>query len=211
MDFAVMTVPARHCLIVGLGNPGAKYAHTRHNIGGDCVSQLAAQLSLRLARRAHGAVWGTTSWTVPAETDSAEPVRYTVTLARPDTFMNLNGHSVQRLCHALRIALSDLMVVHDHLDLPLGRIRLRPQGGAGGNNGMKSVIQQLGTPLFPRIAVGIGRPPGRMEPAVYVLRPFASAEKRDVVEPIKRLVAEALVYWVENDIDAAMNRYNGAL
>ncbi len=198
-----------HHLIVGLGNPGNRYARTRHNIGGDCVTQLADKLSVALTRRSHGAVWNRTLITTPpAEGDGGQPVRHSVTLARPAAYMNLNGHSVQRLCQALHIALPHLMIVHDHLDLPLGRIRIRPQGGSGGNNGMKSVIQQLGTQAFPRIAVGIGRPPGRMDPAAYVLRRFTGSEERDVVAPIKCLVADALVYWIEYGLDATMNRYN---
>ena len=203
-----MAFSAKHYLVVGLGNPGIKYARTRHNIGGDCVSLLAKKLSVTLGKRSYGAVWGTTTWTMPDSLPAERRTSHTLTLARPDTFMNQNGHSVQRLCHAFGIERSNLMIVHDHLDLPLGRIRIRPQGGSGGNNGLKSVIQQLGTDAFPRTAVGIGRPPGRMEPAVYVLRRFA-AEEREMVAPIKCLVAEALVYWIEHDIDATMNRYNG--
>lgn len=204
-----MAVAAAPHLIVGLGNPGSRYARTRHNIGGECVAQLAERLSIALSKRSHGAAWGTATWTRPAGADEEKPVRHTVILARPAAYMNLNGHSVQRLCQAFRIALPQLMIVHDHLDLPLGRIRIRSRGGSGGNNGMKSVIQQLGTEAFPRTAVGIGRPPGRMDPAKYVLRRFAAHEDKDIVAPIKCLVADALVYWVEHDIDATMNRYNG--
>ncbi len=185
-------------LIVGLGNPGAKYTQTRHNIGFRCVDALAAAYNLTFdktqakARVARGNLAG-----------------HAVLLAKPQTFMNRSGESVRGLADFYKIPPSHIMVIFDDLDLPLGTLRLRPGGGAGGHKGMKSIIQHLGTQDFPRLRFGISRPPGRMDPAAYVLRPFDGDELILVAETIDR-AQKAIVAWLTEGINNAMNAYNGS-
>ena len=121
--------------------------------------------------------------------------------------MNLSGEAVQPLVSYYKIDLADLMVVFDDMDLPLGVIRLRPFGGAGGHNGMKSIIQRLGSNQFPRLRVGIDRPPGRMDPAAYVLQDF-SPEEEDVMVQVRDRAVRALETWLAEGVDAAMNAFN---
>lgn len=193
-------------LVVGLANPGRRYMGTRHNIGGESVSRLAAELGIPLRQRSHKALWGKACLPRPQMEAAASPLA--VTLARPRTYMNLSGDSVGRLVKAQDIPPARLLVVVDHMDLELGRIRLRPGGGTGGHNGMKSITQHLGSRNFPRLWIGIGRPPGNMDPALYVLQRFGRQEEREFVEPTQRLAGEAIVYWLHHGIEAAMNMYN---
>jgi PTH1 family peptidyl-tRNA hydrolase len=130
-----------------------------------------------------------------------------VLLVKPQTYMNLSGEAVQPLTSYYKVELEDLMVVFDDMDLPVGVIRLRPFGGAGGHNGMKSIIQRLGSNQFPRLRVGVGRPPGRMDPAAYVLQDFSDDEAAIMVQVRDRAV-QALETWLESGIDAAMNAFN---
>jgi PTH1 family peptidyl-tRNA hydrolase len=141
-------------LLVGLGNPGREYANTRHNIGFLCLDELA---------RRHGAAFDKVHLRALIATVSLGAER--VVLARPQTFMNLSGEAVGALLSWYKLPASDLIVVTDDMDLPFGRLRLRLKGSAGGHNGLKSIIESLGTLEFPRLRVGIGRPPGRQPPA----------------------------------------------
>ncbi len=131
-----------------------------------------------------------------------------VILAKPQTFMNLSGQSVQGLVHFYKIALNQLLVAHDDLDLPSGAIRIRPDGGSAGQKGMESILQRFGTDEFPRLRMGIGRPPGRMAGPDYVLQDFSDAEMTVVSETLDRAV-EAVLCFVTDGLDTAMNKYNG--
>lgn len=185
-------------LVVGLGNPGRKHSGHRHNIGFLVIDALAAAHAITLSRRAKKAIMG-----------KGTIGRAPVILAKPQTFMNLSGESVGPLAAYYRIAPENVLVIYDELDLPLGTIRLREKGGAGGHNGMKSIIAHLGTD-FPRMRLGIGRPPGQMPPAAYVLQRFSPNEEEIVHEVVRRAV-QAVETFVHEGIDLAMSRHNGPL
>jgi peptidyl-tRNA hydrolase, PTH1 family len=185
-------------LIVGLGNPGREYAAYRHNVGFQVVDALARSHKLAfserrgLARVARGEVCG-------------QPV----ILAKPQTFMNLSGKSVGRLSRALNVPPERILVIYDDLDLPLGRLRLRAEGSSGGHKGIRSIIEALGTQAFPRLRVGIDRPPGRMDPVDYVLQPFDRDQKPFLAEAVARGAA-AVECWLTEGIIVAMDRFNGS-
>ncbi len=184
-------------LIVGLGNPGPKYAANRHNVGFRCIGRLAAAHSLSLSKRQKRAK-------VALGTIYGQPV----VLARPRTFMNESGRAVVSLARFYQVPLDRLLIVYDDLDLPLGAIRMRPAGGSGGHKGMRSIIERLGSQDFPRLRIGIDRPPGRMDPAAYVLRDFAAKEKPLLENVLERTVA-AIETWLCEGVEAAMSQYNG--
>jgi PTH1 family peptidyl-tRNA hydrolase len=191
-------------LVVGLGNPGFLYARNRHNVGFMCVSHLARMQHINFDRKQGYARTGI---------GNIGPHR--VVLARPQTFMNSSGDSVHRLLQLLKIGPADLVVIHDDLDLPLGKIRLRLGGGSGGHKGIESVIARLGTYDFYRVRVGIGRPdttdiaPQKKEEAViaYCLSDF-TGEERKQVEKVLPLAGGAVVALLTEGLAAAMNRYN---
>lgn len=184
-------------LIVGLGNPGREYRQTRHNVGFMLLDRLAVRLDARFTRLQSKALVASVLFHT-----------HKVILAKPQTFMNLSGGSVQGLLRFYKLPLSNLLVAHDHLDLPLGALRLRPDGGAGGQRGMDSILERLGTDDFTRLRIGIGRPPGQMDPAGYVLQDFSKAEMTAVSEMLERAV-EAVLTWMAEGLEAAMNKYNG--
>lgn len=184
-------------LIVGLGNPGSEYASHRHNIGFHVVQALAEAHGLTFARN-KGA---------QARVAEGRVGPWQVLLAKPHTFMNLSGRTVGRLSRTHEIPSERILVIYDDLDLPLGRLRLRPEGGSGGHRGMRSIIEALGTQAFPRLRVGIDRPPGSMDPADYVLQPFAQEEAALAGEAVERAVA-AVECWLSEGIMAAMDRFN---
>lgn len=186
-------------LLVGFGNPGRQYRETRHNVGFMVVDTLASTLHTTLGRVQSKALVGT-----------AEHAGCKLILAKPQTYMNLSGQAVAGLLHFYKIPLSNLLVAHDDLDLPLGTIRMRPGGGSAGQKGLGSTIERLGTQDFPRLRVGIGRPPGQMEAAEYVLRDFPSGE-REMLHAVLERAAEAALVFVEYGLNEAMNRYNGSL
>jgi len=179
---AVHRTDDRPWLVVGLGNPGPRYEGNRHNLGAMVVEHLAAELGERLsAHRSRAGVAQTRlrpSGAVPGPR---------LLLARPASFMNESGGPVVGLVRFFRVRPDRLLIVHDELDLPLGRLRLKLGGGEGGHNGLRSISASLGTKDYCRLRLGIGRPPGRMDPADYVLRDFAPAERAEV--PV--LIAEA--------------------
>jgi len=189
-------------LIVGLGNPGRIYAHNRHNAGFRCLNYFARLHSIRFNRMQCRAKVGLAA--VSGEK---------LLLAKPGTFMNLSGQSVACLTHKHGIPLSDLLVIYDDLDLPLGKIRLRQNGGSGGHKGMNSIISILGSEDFPRIRVGIGRPQGERqsinEDAIvnYVLSDFSPQEEA-VIKPVLVKVAEAIDCFLNQGIVAAMSKFN---
>lgn len=186
-------------LIVGLGNPGREYRATRHNVGFMLLDHLAVKLDLRFTRLQSRALVA-----------SGHYEDRKVLLAKPQTFMNLSGQAVQSLVRFYKLPLDHLLVVHDHLDLPLGTLRIRPDGGAGGQRGMESILARLGTDDFPRLRLGIGRPPGQMDPAAYVLQEFSDAEQAVLSEMLQRAV-EAVLTWLTEGLEAAMNRFNGSV
>jgi len=189
-------------LIVGLGNPGKTYAHNRHNVGFQCLNYFARLHSIRFDRRQCRAKIGL-----------AEVRGEKLLLAKPRTFVNLSGNSVAGLVRKHKIPLSDLLVIYDDLDLPLGKIRLRQSGSSGGHKGMNSIICALGSEDFPRIRVGIGRPQAEgqsiNEDAIvnYVLSDF-SPQEAELIRPVIASVAEAIDCFLTQGIVEAMNKFN---
>ena len=189
--------PASLVLIVGLGNPGPEYASHRHNIGFQIVQALADAHNLSFARHKQAKA------RVAEGRIGARPVL----LAKPQTFMNLSGKTVGRLSREREIPPERILVIHDDLDLPLGRLRIRPSGGSGGHNGLRSIIDSLNSQDFARLRVGIDRPTGSLDPADYVLEPFGSEEQALVTSTLDRAV-EAVESWLADGIVAAMDRFN---
>ena len=187
---------AERYLIVGLGNPGRGYAFNRHNIGFMAVDRLAARHGIDLKRVQSKAIVG-----------NGRVADRAVILAKPQTFMNLSGGAVGSLAGYYRVPLGNLLVVYDELDIPFGVLRLREKGGAGGHNGMRSIIAQMGNE-FARLRLGIGRPPGRMDPAAYVLQDFGRDELPVVSDMLDTAVA-AIETFVREGIVLTMSRYNG--
>jgi PTH1 family peptidyl-tRNA hydrolase len=182
-------------LIVGLGNPGRKYAHNRHNVGFQCLDRLA---------QAHGLSF--TQRRVKASLALGKIADVRVVLARPLIYMNLSGQAVRPLVSFYKLSLEDILVIHDDLDLPLGTTRLRPEGGSGGHKGMRSIIEALGSQAFPRLRVGIGRPPGN-DAVSYVLSDF-TADEQITLESVYERVVAAVELFLREGIEAAMNAYN---
>lgn len=162
-------------LVVGLGNPGLRYEKTRHNLGHMVVDVLAGRASARWSRHRAGAF--TAESRIGVMPGGAPGPR--VLLAKSAGYMNLSGAPVAALMRAEGIDVVGLLVVHDELDLPLGTLRLKGSGGEGGHNGLKSISEHLGTRDYGRLRLGIGRPPGRIDPAQYVLQPFAKGETEE--------------------------------
>ncbi len=186
-------------LIIGLGNPGREYKDTRHNIGFMLIDSLAEKLSARGMKLQSKAI-----------VTSAIYNEKKIILAKPQTYMNLSGQSVQGLLHFYKIPFEHLLVAHDDLDIPFGAIRIRPGGGPGGQRGMADTIEQLGTKDFPRLRLGIGRPPGRMQAKDYVLQNFSKDEQKLLPEILSR-ASEAALEFVTNGLNMAMNKFNGSI
>ena len=189
------TAPTEMKLIVGLGNPGARYARSRHNVGFLVAEQFARAHDLAFARKRFN-----------AELAEGNVAGARVLIAKPQTFMNLSGDAVGKLFAFYKIAPPDLLVVYDDLDLPLGKMRLRPKGGAGGHHGMESIIARVGTSDFPRLRVGIGRPDPNAD-IDHVLGDFA-ADERGVMNDTFVRAADALGVWLAAGLNAAMNQFN---
>ncbi|MEW6242241.1 MAG: aminoacyl-tRNA hydrolase, partial [Chloroflexota bacterium] len=170
-------------LLIGLGNPGREYRDSRHNVGFMLIDRLCVRLNARGMKMQSKAIVISTTH---------EERR--LILAKPQTYMNLSGQSVQGLAHFYKIPLTNLMILSDDIDLPYGTIRIRAQGGAGGQRGMGSVIERLGTKEFPRLRIGIGRPPGRMDPADYVLQDFSKEDMKALSEILDRAADAALEF-----------------
>ncbi len=183
-------------LVAGLGNPGREYAEHRHNIGFQVVEAFAEEYDLEFDKMQH-----------KARVAVGRLAGQRVVLAKPLTYMNKGGESIAPLARWYKVRMVDLLVVYDDLDIPLGTLRLRPEGGSGGHRGMRSMIQHLGSEAFPRLRIGIGRPPAGWDPADYVLSPFTEDELPLVAEVRERAVA-AINVWLREGIDAAMNQFN---
>jgi PTH1 family peptidyl-tRNA hydrolase len=180
-------------IAVGLGNPGRRYKGTRHNVGQDVVLLLAERYRIRLTDD---------GW---ARVGRGRIEHATLVLAIPETYMNVSGQAVKDLVRRRRP--SDLLIVHDEMDLALGQLRLRPGNGAGGHNGVRSIIEEIGTGMFPRLRIGIGRPPAGVDPVEFVLGRFTADERPRIDEAVAR-AAESVVVVATEGLPAAMNRYN---
>lgn len=182
-----------------MGNPGTQYDRTRHNIGFHVIDELARELGVDNWRR-----WMSSSIAKTTIGDTQ------VFLVKPMTYMNLSGEAVQPLLRYYRCEPDDLLVVYDDLDLPPGQLRMRASGGAGGHRGMQSIISMLGSSKFPRVRIGIGRPPSGVTAAEYVLRPMGRSELASYDEVVK-LACKAATTWVLEGTDSAMNKYNRSM
>jgi PTH1 family peptidyl-tRNA hydrolase len=183
-------------LLAGLGNPGRVYRKNRHNIGFMVIDELAESYNIKLSRRQKNALVGTGRI-------SGRPV----ILAQPQTYMNRSGESLVRLANFYKLSLNNVLIIYDEIDLPLGVLRMREKGGSGGHNGMKSIIKHMGQ-NFPRLRLGVGRPPGRQEPSSYLLQDFRSDQMLVVTDLIELALKTVEVYLSEG-IDIAMTQFNG--
>jgi PTH1 family peptidyl-tRNA hydrolase len=183
-------------LVVGLGNPGSSYEGTRHNVGFDVLAEMALR-------------WRASRSKLRFESQLSE-VNYEgqkVLLAAPQTFMNLSGRSVQQIVKFYQIALADILVICDDMNLKLGQLRLRASGSAGGQKGLLSILQVCGSETIPRMRIGVGRPPEQMDAATYVLMKFKKVEIAEVDSSI-RAAATGVELWIKDGIEAAMNVVN---
>lgn len=187
-------------LIVGLGNPGPAYAANRHNVGAKVVDELAARVGANLRSHKARAVASEVRIAVPADASSGGASGPRAVIATPLTYMNESGGPVAALLSFYKIPVENLIVIHDDLDIPFADVRLKLGGGEGGHNGLRSITKSIGTRDYLRIRVGIGRPPGRMDAADYVLHDFSGAERPEVplligdaADAAEHLVAEGLV------------------
>jgi PTH1 family peptidyl-tRNA hydrolase len=183
-------------IIAGLGNPGDQYEWTRHNVGFQVADRLAETYHLNLSRRRFSSHYAT-GWI-----DSEK-----VIVVKPMTFMNRSGEAIQKVLSFFDIGVKDLVVIHDDLDLPFGTFRFKREGGDGGHQGVRSIIGSLGETTFPRLKVGIGRPPRGMDAADYVLQAFGAVERSQLDEILSESV-EALSLLLREGVAAAMNRYH---
>lgn len=185
-------------LIAGLGNPGRQYRDSRHNIGFALVSRLATRWELEFKRVQFNAL----------VCDTKRHSRK-ILLAKPQTWMNESGRAIAALQRFYKVPHANLVVAFDDLDLPVGTIRIRPGGGSGGHRGMESIIRTLGADDFPRVRIGIGRPPGQMDPADYVLQAFSSQEEETIETALQRAL-DCIELLLDQGLQACMNACNPA-
>ena len=183
-------------IIAGLGNPGKQYAQTRHNVGFDTIDILADKYNISVDTKKHKAL---------CRKGMIEGQK--VVLAKPQTFMNLSGESVRELMDYYKCDLSDLIVIYDDISLDVGKLRIRAKGSAGGHNGIKNIIVQLGTQEFTRIKIGVGEKPAKMDLADYVLGRFSKEEQPIIRESADR-AREAVCEMITHDVASAMNKFN---
>lgn len=183
-------------LIIGLGNPGSKYAGTRHNIGFEVIDRLADAMSVRLSP-------GKGSF----HEGKGNHAGHSIYLIKPSTYMNKSGDAVQQAVNWYKEDVGNCLICYDDLDLEIGTIRLRPGGSAGGHNGIKDIIQKLGTNAFPRLRIGIGNEFPRGQQVRYVLSPF-SDEERKVMDTVLDKAVDAAFCFFREGIDQAMNEFN---
>ena len=188
--------PLERFVIIGLGNPGREFENTRHNVGFMAVDQLSS------------------AWDVPVNKYRFKSLigqgkfdQRSIILAKPQYFMNRSGEPVASITRFYKISMEQICIIHDDLDLPLGNIRLRHSGGSAGQKGMESIINRLGTEEFYRLRIGIGRPPGRMDAAEYVLQPFRKVET-EIVEHMLQRAVDAIEMLLRDGIEKAMTVYN---
>ncbi|MBN1364625.1 MAG: aminoacyl-tRNA hydrolase [Syntrophaceae bacterium] len=183
-------------LIIGLGNPGKRYRFTRHNIGFMVLEKIAARWEIDFKHKSFDALWNR------GKIDSIN-----VLLAMPQTYMNLSGRSVKKLLAYFKADISNLIVIHDDLDLPFGTFRLKDGGGDAGHKGLKSIIESIGSADFMRVRMGIGKPPDKASVEDYVLRQFNSEESA-LLQPIIQLATEAVTKIVASGMQKAMAKYH---
>lgn len=190
-------------LIIGLGNPGQGYSNNRHNIGFMCLKHFSKEHKIEFDKKQ-----------ADARTGRGTVDGIDVVLAKPQTYMNLSGKSVNRLMYKYKVKPEDIIVVHDDMDLPLGKVRIRMGGSSGGHNGINSIIQEIGTREFVRIKIGIGRPENDdnntrngKDIVDYVLSSFCSEEKK-MLEPSIEKVSKAILCLITEGPEAAMNKFN---
>lgn len=188
--------PGDSWLIAGLGNPGAEYERTRHNIGFRVLDLLAERLGTRFKR-------GRTSALVAEARDGD----LRIVLAKPTTYMNLSGNAIAPLARYFKIEPERVVVVHDEIDLPFGSLRVKFGGGTAGHNGLRSLVSSLGTPEFARVRVGVGRPAGRKEAADHVLDAFSKAEEKEVPIVVAE-AADAVQEIMRDGVERTQNRIN---
>jgi len=184
-------------IIAGLGNPGKKYEETRHNAGFMAVDLIAQKLNIKVNKIKFKAVYGDGTHTGKR-----------VVLLKPQTFMNLSGESIRDAVEWYKIPLSNLILIYDDIDIPAGALRIRKKGSAGSHNGMKSVIYHLQSEDFPRIRIGVGKPPEEWDLVNFVLGKFSDDEKRIMADAVERAALAALSI-ISDGIDKSMNVYNG--
>lgn len=184
-------------LAIGLGNPGEEYADTRHNIGQMVVDELASRGggSLSVHKKTH------------TRTATVRLVGQAVVVAVPMSYMNVSGGPVSSLAKYQSVDPADVIVIHDELDIPFGEVRLKRGGGSGGHNGLKDITKALGTPDYIRVRVGIGRPPGRMDAATFVLKPFGAAERKELPFLISD-AADAVESVLDHGLEATQQRFH---
>ncbi|MGQ0635746.1 MAG: aminoacyl-tRNA hydrolase [Planctomycetaceae bacterium] len=185
-------------LVIGLGNPGKKYAGTRHNVGFDLIAELATRGAAPRPRSRF-----------EAEIAEATLAGQRVLLAAPQTYMNASGISARQIVDFYQLATSDLLVVCDDINLPLGKLRLRKTGSAGGQKGLADILRHLGTEAVPRLRIGIARPPEGRTSTDHVLDRFSKPERAEIEAAVQR-AADAIELWLTSGFDAAMNRFNAA-
>ena len=184
-------------IIVGLGNPGKEYEGTRHNVGFEVIDRIAEKYNIAVDGKKHRALIG-----------KGMIGGQKVILAKPQTYMNLSGESIRGLVDYFKVdEAQELLIIYDDISLPPGQIRIRKKGSAGGHNGMKSIIQHLGTDVFMRIKVGVGEKPKKYDLADYVLSHFTKEEREEMKEGYEKS-AEAAAMILRGDVEAAMNEYN---
>ena len=182
-------------MIVGLGNPGSDYADTRHNVGFDVVDRVASRWDVRMAtERFHG-------WFGTGDIAGEQ-----IALLKPTTFMNRSGRAVLAAGKFYKLELAQLLVISDDMALPVGRLRMRPGGSAGGHRGLQDIIDRLGTDAWCRLRIGIGEPAG--VPSDYVLSRFG-ADDETIMERVRQRAADAVACWVEHGADLTMTQFNG--
>ncbi len=187
-------------IVVGLGNPGPEYAGNRHNLGFRVADLLADQQGARFKKGARG-------FADVVETRLGGVDGERVVLAKPRSYMNESGGRVKAVLGFYKVTAEQLIVVHDDLDIPFGSVRLKLGGGTGGHNGLRSIDAALGSKDYARVRVGIGRPPGRMDPADFVLRDFGAAERKELPLLVER-AADAVVTLLGNGLAAAQNTFH---
>ena len=183
--------------IVGLGNPGEKYEHTRHNAGYDVISIIAAKLDTPIKKLKFQGTVGETVYKGQR-----------LALIKPQTYMNLSGLTVQEALNWYKIEPKDMLLLVDDIDLPFGQVRVRAKGGPGTHNGLRHIVQCTGSGDFPRVRVGMGAPPPEWDLADWVLSKFQTEEERKIAFDAYMTAADAALCWAESGIDAAMNRFN---
>ena len=184
-------------IIVGLGNPTAKYEKTRHNVGFEVIDALAEQYNISVDTAKHKGLYG-----------KGKIEGQSVILLKPMTYMNLSGESVSAVANYFKVEAEDIIVIYDDINLDVGRLRIREKGSAGGHNGIKNIIAHLGTEGFPRIRVGVGMKPPKMDLADYVLSRFSKEEQEEMEAGYDKACA-AVKLLVVDEIAKAMNDYNG--